>query len=102
MKSKFRQTVAGFLAAATMGTAPAQEVRAENTTPVQQEVSKVNKNAVVEEKQKKNQGIQINDTTGGLDFSFLRMGNQANPIYFPKNRTWASQRRAAQKRKRAK
>jgi hypothetical protein len=102
MKRGLRNTVAAFLAASTFGAAPAQEVNELNTTPVQQQVNKANKQGVVEEKQKKNQGIKVNPNSGGLDFDYARMGANTNPIYFPKVRTWASQRRAAQKRRRAK
>lgn len=102
MKSKFKQTVAAFLAASTFGSTPAQEVRLPNSTPVQQEVSKVNKQAIVEEKEKKGQGVFVNPYNGGLDFDFVRMQSRPNPIYFPKVRTWAKQRREAQKRRRAK
>lgn len=99
MKRGLRNTVAAFLAASTFGTAPAQEVNDLNTTPVQQEVGKANKQGVVEEKIKKNQGIKINPISGGLDFDYVRMGNRTSPIYFPKVRTWAKQRREANSRR---
>jgi len=99
MNRKFRQTVAAFLAASTFGAAPMQEVRAENTTPVQQEASKSNKQAIVEDVDKKGQGVQINQMSGGLEFDFARMHAHTNPIYFPAKRKWAKQRRDAQARR---
>lgn len=98
MKGKFRQTVAAFLALSSMASAPAQTVEL-NTTATQQEVGKSNKSAVVEERQKKGQGVKVNERTGGLDIDYARMVAHPNPFYIPRVRGWAKQRREANKRR---
>jgi hypothetical protein len=59
-KSRFTQTVAAFMAAMSMVSAPEQAKAMEATT--QNEVAGANKQATIN-RQRKNQGIEISDRT---------------------------------------
>jgi hypothetical protein len=97
MKRNFK-TIAALAALAFAGTpqaAPATQVNQSQTIPSSNE-----KQATLPA-YRKGQGIDINQS-GGLDINYVKMFAHPNPIYFPKVRKWASQRREAQKRKKAK
>jgi hypothetical protein len=97
--NRFKQTVAGLMAAMSMVAAPQQAKAAE--TPMQNEVSGANKNATLKTQERK-QGISVSQVGGGLDFDHVRMMEKPNPIYIPYKhpiQTYRSQQRAAKKRR---
>ena len=97
--SRFKQTVAGFIAAMSMVAAPQQAKAAE--TPIQNEVSGANKQATIQRQQRK-QGISVSQIGGGLDFNHVRMMDKPNPIYIPyyhPKQTYRAQVRKANKRR---
>ena len=79
-KNRFKQTVAGLMAAMSMFAAPQQAKAAETT--MQNEVSGANKNATLKTQERK-QGISVSQVGGGLDFDHIRMMDKPNPIYIP-------------------
>jgi hypothetical protein len=100
-KSTAKQTVAAFMAAMSMITAPQQVKSIEVTS--QNEVAGANKNATIN-RQQKNQGVQIDERTGGLDFAHTRMMAYPSPIYIPyyhPKQTYRSQARKAKNRRAA-
>ena len=100
-KSRAKQTVAAFMAAMSMITAPQQVKSIEVTS--QNEVAGANKNATIN-RQQKNQGVQIDERTGGLDFAHTRMMAYPSPIYIPyyhTKQTYRAQARKANKRRAA-
>ena len=101
-KSKATQTVAAFMAAMSMVVAPQQAKSIEATN--QNEVAGANKNATINN-QKKGQGVQIYERTGGLDFAHSRMMAYPSPIYIPyyhTKQTYRAQVRKANKRRASK
>jgi len=97
--NRFKQTVAGLMAAMSMVAAPQQAKAAE--TPMQNEVSGANKNATLKTQERK-QGISVSQVGGGLDFDHVRMMEKPNPIYIPyyhPKQTYRAQVRAAKKRR---
>jgi hypothetical protein len=97
--NRFKQTVAGLMAAMSMVAAPQQAKAAE--TPMQNEVSGANKNATLKT-QKRKQGISVSQVGGGLDFDHVRMMEKPNPIYIPyyhPKQTYRAQVRKANKRR---
>jgi hypothetical protein len=95
-KSTAKQTVAAFMAAMSMITAPQQVKSIEVTS--QNEVAGANKNATIN-RQQKNQGVQIDERTGGLDFAHTRMMAYPSPIYIPYYHTKQTYRAQARKAK---
>ncbi len=98
-KNRFKQTVAAFIAAMSMVTAPQQAKAVESTT--QNEVAGANKNAAIKREERK-QGISVSQIGGGLDFSHVRMMERPNPIYIPyyhPKQTYRAQVRKANKRR---
>ena len=97
--NRFKQTVAGLMAAMSMVAAPQQARAAE--TPMQNEVSGANKQATIP-KQERKQGISVSQVGGGLDFNHVRMMDKPNPIYIPyyhPKQTYRAQVRKANKRR---
>lgn len=97
--NRFKQTVAGLMAAMSMVAAPQQAKAAE--TPMQNEVSGANKNATLKTQERK-QGISVSQIGGGLDFNHVRMMDKPNPIYIPyyhPKQTYREQVRKANKRR---
>jgi hypothetical protein len=99
MKKAFK--TAAMLAATLGMMTPSAQARTVQSAPTEKTQSISETKGILPIKQRKGQGIEINDQTGGLDFAKFKMFSQPNPIYFPKVRKWASQRREAQKRKRS-
>jgi hypothetical protein len=97
---KAMKTVAMLLATAGMMN-PSAGLRATETTPTEKTQNTSETKGILPIKERKGQGIEVNDQAGGLDFNKYKMFAQPNPIYFPQVRKWASQRREAQKRKRS-
>jgi hypothetical protein len=100
--SRFTQTVATFMAAMSMISAPEQAKAMEATT--QNEIAGANKQATINRLGKK-QGISISNETGGLDFSTTRMMAYPSPIYIPyyhPKQTYRAQARKAKSRKASK
>ena len=97
--NRFKQTIAGLMAAMSMVAAPQQAKAAE--TPMQNEVSGANKNATLKTQERK-QGISVSQVGGGLDFDHIRMMDKPNPIYIPyyhPKQTYRAQVRKAKKRR---
>jgi len=98
-KNRFKQTIAGLMAAMSMVAAPQQAKAAE--TPIQNEVSGANKQATIKREERK-QGISVSQVGGGLDFNHVRMMEAPNPIYIPyyhPKQTYRAQVRKANKRR---
>jgi hypothetical protein len=97
---KFMKTVAAFLALGGMVATPTQQAKSVEVAGKTIEVTKSNKEGIVERKQKKH-NIEINDHDGGLDLRFTRIA-QTSPIYFPKKHSvesYRSQQRKAKRRR---
>lgn len=102
MKSAFKKTTAALMASMSLISAPQQAKSIDVTN--QNEIATANKKATIN-RQQKNQGVQIDVRTGGLDFQQTRMMAYPNPIYIPyyhKKQTYRSQVRKAQKNRKAK
>jgi hypothetical protein len=102
MKSGFKKTVAALMASMSLISAPQQAKSIDVAN--QNEIATANKKATLN-RLNINQGIQISDRTGGLDFQQTRMMAYPSPIYIPyyhKKQTYRSQVRKAQKNRKAK
>jgi hypothetical protein len=98
--NRFKQTIAGLMAAMAMVGAPTTEARTVEVNSAN-EVTNPNKNAVVTPKEK-GQGIKVNNDTGGLGFDMVRMSQPPNPIYIPyyhPKQTYRAQVRKSKKNK---
>jgi hypothetical protein len=90
------------LALSLAAVAPVQSEAKIETT--QEHTRTANKQeGVLKLREQRGQGMQINDTTGGIDIDFSRMFKEPSPIYDPKRphpiQSYRSQQRAAKKRK---
>jgi hypothetical protein len=90
------------LALSLAATAPVQSEAKIETT--QEHIRTANKQeGVLKLREERGQGMQINDTTGGIDIDYSKMFQKPSPIYDPKRphliQSYRSQQRAAKKRK---